>query len=335
MKRTFSLAALAVLAALASLALACGGGDDEADATSTAVGSETATATAGPDASEALTIESADGLAVLTVPEGAVPEGALPEGVAASALSVTQEQGPDETAFAVYRLEPDGLVPLAPLTLTVTIEPGPDEAVVLLVTDLDGALIEDATAIVDLAPRDDGRLDVVFAVQHFSDFILGRTTRTLRIDIEPLDDQPLGATFMVRARIVRDIDGFEHELVSAGIVHRWTAAGFVGWAGAGNWRATPPLRPSEAVNPGTGSGTVTTAGFAASDSAVIVEQAFTSGSAGDFSISLSVFGITSFTREGGSGLTIFSEPPPVVWSARCVPPGTATATSTPTPTPTP
>ena len=309
---------------VALLAAACGGDSDDPTPTPAAAAAPavvTATATEQPDAgpNEAFSLEAADGNATLDIPTGA-----LPPGVTRNDVSITAIEGPSEERFAVYRLEPDGMVPLEPLMLTVTVDLAEGEGVSVMVLDADGDPVEDAAEIVDLTRvSDDGPLDLVLQVNHFSAWIIGKLDGNLRVDTEPLSDQLVGTTFTVRARFVLD------PLLSVAIPdlkgRQWTGTGddVYSWFLTSTWRASGPISPKE-VRP-------KYQNVEPARSALIVEQQFKCDGLGGFFVSVAPVGTIYFhLRRSALGTSILyfntaEEPARVTWSAECVasapPPG--------------
>ena len=287
-----------------------------AAAARTAVAAATTTPDAGPN--DAFSLEAVDGNATLEIPAGALPPGVTPNDI-----SITQIEGPSEERFAVYRLEPDGMVPLEPLILTVTVDLAEGEGVSVAVVDADGNPVDGAAEIVGFArATDDGPLDLLVRVHHFSGWIIGKVDEHFRVDIEPVDDQAVGTTFTVHARVVRDPQMLITYTSRDGVLWVGTNEDVDGsWLG-GRWRASGPISPNEAYNPGPGG----SERYAAEQDEVVVEQQFPCDANGDFAISFRVgAGLYMELRQQGSASSTMSHStfghlPRVSWSAKCVMP---------------
>lgn len=308
-------------ATLMLIAAACGGGDE---------GSSTS-----------IEAKAGDVTARLDIPAGSLPAGVAPEDV-----SITAVEGPSEKRFAVFRLEPDGMVPLKPLTITLTVDLAEGEGLSLAVMDADGNPVDGAAEIESLArTADDGPLDLRVRVDHFSEWIIGRLDsvfKLFRTDIEPLDDQLVGTTFSVRARVTRNPQ-LHHESTYSGRLFVGTNDTVWRWELLGSWKAAGPVSPDEALNPGTspvGARYPRPFTFYPKErSGVVVEQEFTCERAGDFAIAFALSGwmlMNLIHKSDGLDvlwtMAIAPQMASVSWSARCVAPATPERTSTPTPT---
>ena len=234
------------------------------------------------------------------------------------------------------------MVPLEPLTLTVTVDLAEDEGVSVAVFDAQDEPVEGAAEIVGLdRASDDGPLELVVRVNHFSGWVIGKTDGVLRIATEPLADQLVGATFTVRARIARDLS-LRDEATYSKRLYVATNDDVTGWDLSGYWQSSGVVSPTRGVNPGEegSGGSVRPGHYPSGRSAVVAEFEFTCDRAGDFAIGFRASGIVWYTlvstdpdyRGGGGGS---ASSPVVSWSAKCIDPAAETPTPTPTSTETP
>lgn len=169
---------VAVLVGLAALVIFMRGGTEGLDGVT-------------PEVVNATLVQSDDGKATLSIPDGALPEGMTPSDVFVRALE-SEDVFEDEHGHIVYELGPDGTVLLAPVELTLSVPaPAPGEPwslPVLLHWSLDenGETVVEVPETVTLAYDEASNSVLATAsISHFSRFSMEAAAKLFTLSAAP------------------------------------------------------------------------------------------------------------------------------------------------------